>query len=171
MSVRGEWIDIDIWPKGRSGFDARYRIDCDDLYCYCKGTDHLIDWLHRFAPWAGRRERQGAEMILKRLLPHIPGKAVKIAGFSLGGAVGVELALLIAGEVRLTIAGSKRPRWRDKLKKLDYIAYKHRGHIVPWLPPWRPRIKRMVKIGRWTPLFWRRTSSGLRALACSRETG
>ena len=149
--MRGEWIDIDIWPKGRSGFDARYRIDCDDLYCYCKGTDHLIDWLHHFAPWAGRRERQGAEMILKRLKPHIDGRHVIIGGYSLGGAVAAELARIIPGSV-LFIAGSKRPRKRIRG---NCKALKVRGDIVTALPPWRPRIRGMEKVGRWTPLFWR----------------
>ena len=147
----GSWVDIDIWPKGKAGFDARYRVDEDRLFVYCNGTDHWADWLHHFAPWAGRRQRQGAEMILRRLIPHLHRRNAVIGGYSLGGAVAAELARLIPYSV-LFLAGSKRPRKRIRG---NYKALKVRGDVVTALPPWRPRIRGMEKVGRWTPLFWR----------------
>jgi pimeloyl-ACP methyl ester carboxylesterase len=149
------WIPIDIWPKGRAGFDARYRLEDDRLFVYVEGTNHFLDWPHHVMPFSGRREREAAYMIRKRLIDHIPGRAVHLAGFSLGGAVAVELARLIAGKKSLLILGSKRPRWRARLKHMKYRAIRTRGDWVPCLPPWRPRIRRQEKIGRWTPLFWR----------------
>ena len=152
----GDWIDIDIWPKGKAGFDARYRVDGDRLFIYCKGTDHWVDRLHHFAPWAGRRGRQGAEMILRRLIPHLHRREVVVGGYSLGGAVAAELARIIPGSI-LYIAGSKRPRKRIRG---DCKALKARGDIVTSLPPWRPRVRNMQKVGRWTWKFWKAHMSG-----------
>jgi len=36
----GSWVDIDIWPKGKAGFDARYRVDGDRLFIYCLEGAH-----------------------------------------------------------------------------------------------------------------------------------
>lgn len=135
-------MTIDLGPQGSAGIEATYR----DGVLYIEGSNHAWDWMHHILPGARRRELEAAAEIVDRL----PEEPAIIAGHSLGGAIAALVGRAYP-EARVFVYGGKRaPRGARR----DVTAYRHRGDIVPFLPPWRARWRQSTTIGQWdTP--WR----------------
>lgn len=129
-------MKIDLWVQGRPGVEARY----DDGVLYVYGSDHWLDWLHHLIPGAVRRETLAACQIIEAIEEAVLVEHVRIvAGHSWGAAIaahvhyelavrGVAAALFTYGGKRAAIPTAAPGR-----------HYRHKGDIVPALPPWRPR--------------------------------
>jgi hypothetical protein len=120
------------------------------------GSDHPRDWLHHILPGARRREIRAAQTISQRLAPHVGGDTLFIiGGHSLGGCLAeIETFILCALGERAhchIYAGKRAPR--SHMVDDGAVAYRHRGDIVPSLPPWRPARRRRMP----TAVFGSRT--------------
>ena len=147
------WNKIDLWPSGKAGIEARWRVENGDLYCFIGGSDHWVDWIHHFLPGSKRRELMCGMRLARALRPKIK-ESVFIGGHSVGGVVASLVARMFEDEGEEVYAitfGGKRP-----LEGTEdaVISYRHRGDIVPFFPPWRKRYKHEMRIGKWMP-FWK----------------
>jgi hypothetical protein len=157
------WERIDLWPKGPAGVEARWRRDGDTVYCFIGGSDHWIDWLHHVIPGAWKRELWAAQKIADIIADknglHNKSDGIKIVigGHSLGGAIACIVAEFLLHEywtiyeLDLYTYGAKRLRWKTTAKGEHY---RHRGDIVPYLPPWMPKYQDVKPYGSWMP-FWK----------------
>lgn len=147
-----EWSRIDLFPSGKAGIEAKWRVEDGDVYCFIGGSDHWVDWLHHFLPGSEEREIICAAWI--ETVIRGKGKAYFIGGHSVGGAIASVIGDMLryeGCEVYTRSFGGKRP-----IKGTEDVAinYRHRGDIVPFLPPWRPAYKMQPVIERWLP-FWK----------------
>lgn len=137
---------IDLGPEGRDGVEAQVRHINGRRVLYIYGSDHPNDWKHHVTPGARQRE----EIAAHKLALLTEGQVDAIAGHSMGGGIARMVAAIHRAanhRVALYVYGGKRaPRGYETHG--DF--YRHRGDIVPWLPPWRPRYRNTMKIGRWT---------------------
>lgn len=139
---------IDLGPAGPSGIEAKYN----DGVLYIRGSDHMHDWLHHVIPGAKRREEQAAIELHNYIVRHeLPVHTV--AGHSLGGPIALKLSYLFRANyttVRCFLYGPKRA---PKSWHTPATVYRHRGDIVPFLPPWRRRYQNTELIGNRLPLW------------------
>ncbi len=144
-----DWIKIDLWPKGKAGIEAKYRIEGDTLYCFVLGSNHPMDWLHHIIPGAAKRELEAGRNIMRELHDVIGVRRLVIGGHSLGAAVAVVVGSLMSYycPVEVCVFGGKRTAWAETV---PYAAYRHKGDIVPFFPPWRPKYENAV-FGKWRP--------------------
>ncbi len=143
-----DWKKIDLWPDGPAGVEARYRVQGGVCYCFIRGSDHWADWLHHILPGAYGREVLAGILVAKKLMD-IHCDQYVIGGHSLGGVIAIICADTLGKHVKLFTFGTKR----DKIKVNTGTHYRHRGDIVPFLPPWMPKIECEV-FGEWMP-FWK----------------
>lgn len=154
--MEGVWKKIDLWPEGKAGIEARYKwVPGKTLHVYIPGTNHILDWIHHFMPGQVERENDAAWLLYRRLNPYITHEKVTILGHSLGAAVACALwNLMYKSDSILVICGGKR-YWKS-LPRASILAFihifRHKGDIIPFLPPWRPAyLKRDEKVfGKWT---------------------
>jgi hypothetical protein len=144
-----DWKKIDLWPEGPAGVEARYRIQDGVCYCFISGSDHWLDWVHHFLPRAQIREIDAGWKLAQQLRAVECDRFV-IGGHSLGGVI-AEICACILYMIRPVMVytfGSKR----GYVKFHKCVHYRRKGDIVPFLPPWRPKLKCTV-FGKWMP-FW-----------------
>lgn len=150
MNGRG-WNEIDLWPIGPAGIEARWRADGGTLYCFIEGSNHWADWLHHVVWGASARETIAG----LRIASDLYGLGCKmsigtyvIGGHSLGGSIASVVTLALrergVGGVSCHVFGAKRrPRSGDGRVKI----YVRKGDIVPLLPPWRKAYKQQEFFG------------------------
>ena len=115
-----------------------------DDHLWIGGSNAWYHWLHHVIPGAKRREIDcGIEVADLALELDI----TDIRGLSVGGCIAQIAAMIIGG--RCTTYGTKRA---PAGYEVAGTHYRHRGDIVPFLPPWRPRIA-CTTIGVWRPLW------------------
>lgn len=145
-------MTIDLGPAGKAGIEARTWSDDSARYCYIAGSDHWRDWLHHVLPGARRREIAAARAIVDAIYSR-DVVAFYVGGHSLGGAVAQIVSSILTAlgaQVHCYSYGGKRAPRRYSFP--DTKSYRHAGDIVPFLPPWRPKID-SIRIGTWKP-FW-----------------
>jgi len=151
-------MTIDLGPAGKSGVEARIYPRKTGYMIHVLGTDHWRDWLHHVTPFARRREWQAAEKIIAALVElgiakrdegwsYTPGDDVVISGHSWGGCIAAMVATILV--IPCYIYGGKRSPRKGLTRYYATRAYRHRGDIVPFLPPWRPRYTDEVVFGIW----------------------
>jgi hypothetical protein len=146
------WKPFQLGPPGPAGVNGRMREDetTDTAYIYIDGSDHAVDWWHHFLPFARRRERAAAREILD-IMPR--RSRYVVGGHSVGGAIAADLAREIAAmglAVKCYVFGPKRTS-RDSVRHVT-AAYRQRGDLVPYLPPWRKGY-RLTTFGHWMPVI------------------
>lgn len=130
-------MKIDLGRSGPAGIEASF----EDGVLFVGGSNHWRDWAHHFLPGARRREIVAATEIMK-IIGALPVRIV--AGHSMGAAVACIVAAeleRIGEDVQLYVYGGKRA---PRIGATPTKAYRRRGDIVPWLPPWRPRYDNHV---------------------------
>lgn len=132
-------MKIDMgWP-GPIGND----VEIGNGIVYLHGTNHWLEWVHHFIPWAGRREVRWARDLVHTLT--FGGfEFHTLSGHSIGGTVATIAARLLAESgisVSLFTYGAKRPP-RDYFATGKHYAIRH--DIVPKLPPWRDEMPLIV---------------------------
>ena len=152
------WNKIDLFPAGKSGFDAKWRIDEDrrDVIVFIGGSDHWSDWLHHFTPGAKKREIEAAEAIFEVIREKVEDAiSVFIGGHSVGGVIACCLGEMTQHKAQtptyVCLFGSKRIWWNPEV---DMEHYVRRGDIVPLLPPWRREYRKLIVYGKRLP-FWK----------------
>lgn len=128
----------------------------DTLYVFCTGSIGRGDWIRnirtRRVDYAGHKLNEQdfieAVEVLMKIEGEIDDRAVVIGGFSRGGAVGAILHLMLAEEHGI---GAQLKLWAPKRSGIPVIGRAHRGDVVPYLPPWYPRIDLLTDD---EPLSW-----------------
>jgi hypothetical protein len=147
------WNTIDLGPGDRSHVQARWKDKDDKRYLYIDGSDHWIDWAHHFLPGAQRREIAAAYKLASILIKEPGAAEFVVGGHSLGGAIATAVTCILDAALLPVTGyafGGKRP---PKRYNADVTCYRHRGDLVPFLPPWRPRYAKVIEIGPRKP-FW-----------------
>jgi hypothetical protein len=155
----GDILNIDLGPDGHAGVEARIYQRQHGYMIHVLGTDHWRDWLHHILPGARKREWQAADQIIAALVEmgiaksdddgwsYIPGDDVVISGHSWGGCIAAMVATILVAPCY--IYGGKRSPRKGLTRHYVAQAYRHRGDIVPLLPPWRPRYTDEIVFGKW----------------------
>lgn len=144
------WHYIDLGPDGSSGIEAKFRIAENILYLYVYGSDHKDDWVHHVLPGGVKREADAAEEIAD-LIQTSDCIHYVITGHSLGGLVAVMVAQILREKAFPVTCYAYGPKRVPKKYHAPCVVYRHRGDIVPFLPPWRPNYENVKKIGKWLP--------------------
>lgn len=147
--------------------DPDYHGDLTDgvLLITLPGTDSWTDMIANLR--IGRRkvygcrvnklDRAEALFVIRKLRREISeAREIQIYGHSRGGAIALQIWWELFGnhvlDVTVTAAKTTGNRRFCKEASKRVKAYRHRGDIIPFLPPWQRNIKHMV-FGRWQP-FW-----------------
>jgi hypothetical protein len=128
----------------------------DTLYVFCTGSIGRGDWIRnmrtRRVDYGGHRVNEAdfseAVAVLLEIEGKIGTREIVIGGFSRGGAVAAILHLLLAEEYG---TGAQLKLWAPKRSGLPVIGRAHRGDMVPYLPPWYPRIDLLTED---EPITW-----------------
>ena len=166
---------------------GKFRQSGGTVYVWVAGSNDAEDWRGNLNPApidledgakVGWRDNQEASLILSRIVEEIGVKsigAVTICGFSRGGAIAQILAYDMAdiADTALLLFASKRAGnrrfcqlLRDKKRLKVISAVKHRGDLIPFLPPWP--LYRNVKHSLAGKLTWPWTAHMRSAKAAAR---
>ena len=108
------------------------------------GSNAWYHWLHHILPGARQREIDCAFEVALIARKHV---IRDIRGISVGGCIAQIVASIL--RCKCITYGSKRA---PRVYAGAGTHYRHRGDIVPFLPPWRPRMH-CVLVGEWRPLW------------------
>lgn len=145
------WTYYDDYPKGRKGFEARYRIVNRTLCIEADGSDSRYDWIRNFIGAIGKTEsgyhRAWFEYAVRftQHLKQYEGEFDYVVAFghSMGAAVLSFLPLFMP--VFCNIAGYGAP----KSGCTKYLSnMRHKWDVVTWLPPWTKKYKDSYVIGK-----------------------
>lgn len=142
---------IDLGPTGPAGIEAKTWDEGLTRFLYIGGSDHWWDWLHHFLPGAKRREVAAARTLVDKVFDENTVQFI-VGGHSLGGCIAQIVATHLQNQHKIVFCytyGGKRPPVGHGYEYSENC--RHRGDIVPYLPPWRYANRRFeVTIGRWT---------------------
>lgn len=144
----------DLGPKGPLGTDIVVRRHPDYTSVHLQGTNHLLEWIHHFLPFAGLRERTAARR-LAAFLHTIDDRPILLSGHSVGGTVAYLAARRFpSNDLRLATFGAKRPPIGTGRPPTPLAAhYRILGDIVPLVWPWRPSLPTIdLDYGRLSPI-------------------
>ena len=163
----------------KEGVEGRWSLqDNDHAVFYITGTNHKIDWKRNFqirlaeiedGIKVNQKDLLEAQWVVEYIASRIdlsegsPVKKITVSGHSRGGAVAqIVVYKLMTKFPHLNIVGillaSKRTGNRHFVKAIreKVVAYRHRGDIVPHVPPYPfYRVPSTIVFGKWTALFWK----------------
>jgi acetyl esterase/lipase len=133
------------------------------LYVYLDGSVNYSDWVRNFA--VGRRntpqgyvnkvDHREALATIRELRPAIEVcRRVVVGGHSRGGSEAYSMAVELRASGRPTtcfLFAPKRTGCRD-YQGGEYLAYRHRGDWVPFLPFWYAKWH-LTTFGIWRPVW------------------
>jgi len=150
-----------------TGTSARYMIVGSTLYLWCGGTNSRQGWIDNICPamhecipgvYTARAGHNEANAIVAELLSQIDHNSVNyvfVIGFSRGGDVGLNAAIMLKATTKqssvLRLIAPKRTLSRRSLKafrrlNIAVMIDAFRGDPVPLLPPWLAQPARI----QWT---------------------
>jgi hypothetical protein len=154
--------------KTLKGLEGRYRIKDGELQIEFTGANHLWDWfvciflsflkpIEYFGLKFQPKWFKWASAFFNNVIVHLKYNSVKIKGLSMGGAIGECLAGVIDSwdgsitQITIETYGSpkacKNPnRYITIPPHAEYTIkrYYNRGDIIPFLPPWYKKQKRIM---------------------------
>jgi hypothetical protein len=139
------------WIRLRSNSGRWALAEDGHLFVYLNGSERLSDWVRNFqtrrklrgGAWVNRVDHREALATIRELRVMIESAdKVTVAGHSRGAAEAACMAWELG--CRAILLAPKRTGCRDFVGELDYIAYRHRGDIVPYMPPWYAGFKCIV---------------------------
>ena len=144
-----QWLRL----KSNSG---RWAMEAGTLRVYLNGSENYSDWVRNFAVgrrqtpqgYVNRVDHREALATIRELRAQIAeADSVIVAGHSRGASEALAMAQEIRAKgkrVSALLFAPKRTGCRDYTDESLYIAYRHRGDWVPFLPPWYAGYKNIV---------------------------
>jgi pimeloyl-ACP methyl ester carboxylesterase len=140
------YFNDDMTDRGIEGW---YKDVHQKRFVYVKPTNCAYDWLRNFL--LPRRSWENMAEWLYYLLSTLPERDHVILGYSMGGAVALNLASVLGGvQIKhvYTFGAPKPGRIKLHFPVTEHV---HRGDIVPCLPILAPRLTKREYIGEWKP--------------------